>query len=271
MGADKDFREIKIMEERKEKEIEYYDERAKESLENPKKAKKGDFEGFRADLLSSFRFCYQWIEKNARGKNFLDYGCGNGIHSIFPAKAGAKVVAIDLSEPSLILARQRAKKEGVEGIIQFIKMDCENLEFENNCFDVVFDGGTFSSLDINKALPEIARVLNPEGKLIGIETFGHNPFANLKRKINKLRKSRTGWAVEHIFSRKDLETAEKYFRKIEVNYFHIVSWIVFPFINLPGAIIILRILEKADAILAKIPGIRQWAFKVVFIFSEPKK
>jgi len=30
-------------------------------------------------------------------------------------------------------------------------------------------------------------------------------------------------------------------------------------------------LEKVDAVLAKIPGLRQWAFKVVFIFSEPKK
>ncbi|PIU24464.1 hypothetical protein COT12_00910, partial [Candidatus Berkelbacteria bacterium CG08_land_8_20_14_0_20_39_8] len=78
-------------------------------------------------------------------------------------------------------------------------MDCEKMEFPDNLFDIIFDGGTFSSIDLVKAYPELSRVLKPDGFLIGIETFGHNPFTNLKRKINKLIGKRTEWATAHIF------------------------------------------------------------------------
>lgn len=259
------------MEERKQEEIEYYDKRAKEWLKTSSKEKQAeDFEGFNPTLLSSFLFCYQWLEKHCSGKKVLDYGCGNGVHSIFPAKAGAQeVVGIDLSEPSLEIARKAARREGVD--INFLKMDCEVLDLENNSFDIILDGGTFSSIDINKAFPELARVLKPKGFLIGIETFGHNPIANLKRKLNKALGKRTGWAEAHIFKEKDLKQAKTYFNKIEVHYFHIVSFLVFPLMNLPGGRILLKLLEKIDELIFLLPFFRKYAFKTVFIFSQPKK
>lgn len=260
------------MEQRKIDEIKYYEEQAKEWLADNRENKwKSDFEGFRPTLLSSFSFCYQWLKKNSPRKKVLDYGCGNGVHSIFPAIAGAEVTGIDLSELSLQIARERAKKEGVKDRVKFIAMDCEKMEFPANSFDIIFDGGTFSSIDLNKAYPELSRVLNPEGLLIGIETFGHNPFTNLKRKINKLTGRRTGWATEHIFKVEDLKKASNYFNKIEVNFFHLISWLAFPFLGLPGGKILLKLLEFADKILLKIPFLRKYAFKVVFMFSQPKK
>ncbi len=254
------------MEERKQKEIEYYDKKAEELL------KEGDFEGFNPKDLSSFSFCYQWLKENCKGKIILDYGCGNGIHSNFPAKNGAeKVIGIDLSGKSLEIAKERAKREGLGEKIGFIQMDCEKMEFPADTFDIIFDGGTFSSIDIKKAYPELSRVLKPEGFLIGIETFGHNPFTNLKRKINKMSGKRTDWAAEHIFQMKDLKEAKNYFGKIETNYFHLISWLAFPFLGLPGGRHILRMLEFFDKILLSIPFLRKYAFKIVFIFSEPRK
>jgi len=148
-------------------------------------------------------------------------------------------------------------------------MDCEKMGFPDNYFDIIFDGGTFSSIDLDKAYLELERILKPQGFLLGIETFGHNPFTNLKRKINKLIGKRTGWAAEHIFKTKDLEEAKKYFNKIEVHYFHLISWLVFPFLNLPGGKAFLKLLEFIDGVLLKIPFLRKYAFKVVFIFSCP--
>ncbi len=258
-----------MTEERKRKEIEYYD---KQSAKISGGRASADFEGFLPQKLASFRFCYKLLSERCRGKIVLDYGCGNGVHSIFPAKAGAeKVVAIDLSEKSLQLARERIKKEGMEGKIEFIAMDCEKMDFQDNSFDVIFDGGTFSSLDVKNAFPELVRILKPQGFLLGIETFGHNPFTNLKRKINKLLGKRTGWAAEHIFKTKDLQEAEKYFNKIEVYYFHLISWLAFPFLDLPGGKIFLRTMEALDKILFLTPFLRKYAFKVVFIFSEARK
>ena len=108
------------MEERKQKEIEYYNKKAEEWLrENRKQGVATDFEGFSPNLLSSFRFCYEYLKNKCQNKKLLDYGCGNGVHSIFPAKCGAEVIGIDLSEQSLKIAGERAKREGVEDKVRF--------------------------------------------------------------------------------------------------------------------------------------------------------
>lgn len=260
------------MDARKQKEIEYYDKKAEKWLkDNPDKTHEGDFEGFNPGILSSFSFCYQRLERKCKNKKVLDYGCGNGIHSVKIAKMEAKVVGIDLSESSLLVARERAKKEGARDKIEFLKMDCEKMDFPENSFDIIFDGGTFSSLDIKKVYSELVWVLKPDGILIGIETLGHNPFTNLKRKINKLTGKRTGWATGHIFKTQDLEEAKKYFEKIEVDYFHLVSYLTFPFLKFSFGKYLLKFFEAIDRILAKLPFLRKYAFKVVFVFSEPRK
>jgi len=263
---------FKSVELRKQKEVEYYDRKAKEWFrETPEQAWQSDFEGFNPFLLKSYKFLQNFLKGKCQGKKILDYGCGNGIHSVWLAKYGANVIGIDLSETSLEIAKERAKREGVEQRIKFLKIDCEKMKFPEDFFDIIFDGGTFSSLDLKVAYPELTRVLKPEGFLIGIETFGHNPFTNLKRKINQMTGKRTSWAVSHIFQTKDLKAAEKYFNKIETNFFHLVSWLAFPFLGLSWGKIFLNTLEKIDEILFKIPFLRKYAFKIVFIFSEPRK
>jgi len=261
---------LKNMEERKQKEIEYYDKKAENVLkEQSEEMVFGDFEGFKPQDLSSFKFLYKLLGNYCNDKLILDYGCGNGVHSAFSLKAGAKkVIAIDLSEKSLEIARNRLRKEGLKEKIEFRKMDCENTEFPDSYFDLVLDAGTFSSLDSKKAFSEITRVLKKEGVLIGIETFGHNPLTNLKRKLSQ---KRTAWAQSHIFKKSDIELAKDYFSNVQVYYFHLISWLAFPLLNLPGGKLILRLLEGVDRALFLLPFLRSFAFKVVFIFSNAKK
>lgn len=268
------------MESRKEKEIKYYDEKAEKLLKKesraqsgglPRAQSRGDFENFDPRELASFQFCYKVLAKSCKDKIVLDYGCGNGIHSFFPVSAGAKkVIGVDLSEKSLAIAKKKSEKEGMGDRVEFLKMDCEKLEFPDNYFDIIFDGGTFSSLDLSLVFPELARVLKPDGFVLGIETFGHNPITNLKRKLNKRTGKRTEWAAEHIFQMKDLISAQNYFSKIETKFFHIISWVIFPFFGLPGFKFLLKFFEGADEVLARAPFLRKYAFKVVFIFAKPK-
>ncbi|MFH1181032.1 MAG: methyltransferase domain-containing protein [bacterium] len=247
------------MEERKEVEIKHYDQKAEKISEEY------FFEKFKSPELASFKFVYGLLKKRCQDKIVLDYGCGNGVHALAIAKMGArKVMAIDLSEKSLEIARRLAPN------VEFLVMDCEKMDFPNNYFDVIFDGGIFSSLDLKLAYPELARVLKPQGLLIGIETFGHNPIANLYRKFNKLAGKRTSWAVNHILQEKDFKLAENYFQKIEAEYFHLISWLAFPFLKLPGGKILLRMSETADKIFLSIPFFKKYAFKVVFVFYGKK-
>ncbi len=48
-----------------------------------------------------------WLPNDLRGARVLDAGCGTGALSVEAARRGARVVAIDLSEPLITLARRR--------------------------------------------------------------------------------------------------------------------------------------------------------------------
>lgn len=260
------------MEKRKQKEIEYYDKKAEEWLKTKsKKERRDEFRKPKLFLLESYAFLSKFLKDKCKGKKILDYGCGSGIHSIWLTEYGGEVVGIDLSEKSLAIAKEKARRLNLADKLQFLLMDCEKLSFPNDSFDIIFDGGTFSSLDINKVFPEISRVLRPGGFLIGIETLGHNPFTNFKRKINEITGKRTKWATSHIFRIQNLKEAEEHFNKIETYFFHLVSWLAFPFLNFPEGKILLKLLEKIDHFLVFLfPFLKKYSFKIVFIFYQPK-
>jgi len=253
------------MEVRKEEEIKYYDKNVSlnERLEV-------EPEGFKHFLLSSYGFLADFLKEKCRDKKILDYGCGKGVHSIWLAQMGGDVTGIDLSQSALEIALKRAEVKNIEDKIKFLAMDCEDLKFPDNSFDIVFDRGTFSSLDLDKILPGLARVLKSDGFLIGIETLGHNPFTNFKRKINRLVGWRTQWAESHIFKMEDFKKMEKYFSEIEIHFFHPISWITFPFLRFPGGKLLLKVFEQIDRIILALPLLKKLSFKVVFILKNKK-
>lgn len=249
------------MENRKIKEIEYYDKEA--SLSANEEIEAGSKGGFNPLILKSYKFLYELVKRDAAGKDILDYGCGTGIHLKYLADIGKSVVGIDLSKKSLELAKRKIEKDNLNAKV--LVMDCESLDFPDSSFDVIFNGGVFSSLDLDKALPELSRVLKPNGFLIGIETFGHNPITNLKRRVNKILGKRTGWAAEHILKTEDFEKFRKYFKNVDVYYFHAISWVIFPFLSLNGGNKLLRIFESIDRFILKLlPFLKRYSFKVVF-------
>jgi 2-polyprenyl-3-methyl-5-hydroxy-6-metoxy-1,4-benzoquinol methylase len=62
-----------------------------------------------------------------KGKKVLEIGCGIGTDTISFARAGAQVTAVDLTEKSLEVARQRAKVFGLEDRVRFIQANAERL------------------------------------------------------------------------------------------------------------------------------------------------
>jgi len=264
---------MKPLESYKQQEIGHYDRLAKDwQQSNDANKWDADAEYLAHGVFASYQFVDAWLGTHIKkGDSLLDYGCGNGIHSILPAKLGAKVTGIDLSSESLAIARERAKRENVNDLATFRVMDCERMDFADNTFDIVLDGGTFSSLNLAKAIPELARVLKPSGTLIAIETFGHNPLTNIKRKLNRLLGRRTNWAVGHILKTDDIELIKQHFTNAQVHYFHLLSLLAFPFLPLPGGKFLLKVFEKIDAPLLRIPLLQRYAFKVVITASKPNK
>lgn len=97
----------------------------------------------------------------------LEAGCGTGRFSTYLAKKGKKIVAMDVSNEVLNVAREKAVKEGVVDEIAFIEGDIENLPFNNKSFDGVFSFAVlrhFSSPE--KGMSELCRVMQDDGVLV---------------------------------------------------------------------------------------------------------
>ncbi len=100
----------------------------------------------------------------------LDVGTGAGIMAVLLAKHGLDVVAVDIEDRALDVARENARKSQVAARITFQKEDGRRLRFLDNTFDYVV---AFNSLHhfigVQQALSEMARVCRPGGRIAVLE------------------------------------------------------------------------------------------------------
>lgn len=97
------------------------------------------------------------------GEKVLDLAAGTGTSSVPFAKAGAQVIAGDISEGMLEVGRQRQRGPGIE----FVYADALDLPFEDRTFDAVTISFGFRNVaEPDTALREMLRVLKPGGRLV---------------------------------------------------------------------------------------------------------
>jgi len=100
------------------------------------------------------------------GATVLDAGCGPGVHSVRVAQAGYRVCAIDMSQTMLAEAQSRVAAAGASALVEFSRQDLTRLTFPDASFRYVFSWGVIIHIpEVEKALDELARVLEPGGKL----------------------------------------------------------------------------------------------------------
>jgi SAM-dependent methyltransferase len=100
------------------------------------------------------------------GAQVLDAGCGPGVHSVRVARAGYRVCAIDVSQTMLTEAQSRVAAAGAAALVEFSRQDLTQLTFPDASFRYAFSWGVIIHIhDVEKALDELARVLQPGGKL----------------------------------------------------------------------------------------------------------
>jgi SAM-dependent methyltransferase len=100
------------------------------------------------------------------GATVLDAGCGPGVHSVRVARAGYRVYAIDVSQTMLAEAQSRVAAAGAASLVEFSRQDLTRLTLPNASFRYAFSWGVIIHIhDVEKALDELARILEPGGKL----------------------------------------------------------------------------------------------------------
>ena len=100
-----------------------------------------------------------------KGKSVLVVGCGIGTTSCYLAERyGVKVIGVDISEGMIAKAKERARRKGLEGKVEFRTADAQKLPFKDNLFDVVISESVIAFVNNKtKAIKEYLRVTKPGG------------------------------------------------------------------------------------------------------------
>lgn len=191
------------------------------------------------------------------GKRVLEIGCGTGELTERLAATEAEIVATDLDENFLQLARSRVNFPNVK----FRAAAGETLEdFSDGTFDVVCGLSILHHLDIDAALKNIHRVLKPGGAAVFSEPNMLNPQIALQKNIPWLKKLAGDSPDETAFFRRPLA------RKLASSGFSKVQ--IFPFDFLHPAIpdFASTFFDGLGRGLEKVPGVREIAGSL-FIFA----
>lgn len=109
-----------------------------------------------------------------RGQTVVDLGTGTGVLARGFARAGCRVVGIDISRDLIVQASRLDGQAGVQ--VDYVLASAERLPLSAASADVVTAGQCWHWFDRRAALREVLRVLRPGGVLV-LAAFDWLPFA----------------------------------------------------------------------------------------------
>ena len=102
----------------------------------------------------------------------LDVACGSGATALAAARQGRRVLGVDISEPLLTVAAQRAQLAGLDNV-EFTVADVQTHDFGDGGFDVaVSQFGLMFFDDPVAAFSNLRRVLAADGRIVFVTWQG---------------------------------------------------------------------------------------------------
>jgi len=175
-----------------------------------------------------------------RGKKVLEIGCGIGTDTINFARAGAQVTAMEISEESLNLTRQRAKVYGLEDKIKFYHANAEELSkvIPIESYDLIYSFGVIHHTPSpENVIDEIKHYTKP-GTTVKIMVYyryswkvfwilltqGKGAFWRTKELVAKNSEAQTGCPITWTYSSKDIRRLLKGFKITDISIDHIFPY-----------------------------------------------
>jgi SAM-dependent methyltransferase len=214
---------------------------------------------------SSARRLYERSTPDHLGGEVLELGCGPGSTGWHLALDGHQVHGIDISERAVEEARAHAEALGVANA-SFDQMDAHALDLADDSADIVTGAGILHHLDLALAIPEIARVLRPDGRAVFYEPMAHNPLIRLFRRFTPGLRTED----EHPLTTDDLTMLGRFFEHVEVTHFHLVSFVAAPLVRMPGGAVAMRAIDRVDHLVMKVvPALRKYCWIAVIELTGP--
>ena len=177
------------------------------------------------ELVEAHRYTKEWHIpiaadfENARGLKVLEVGCGLGTDGAQFAAAGADYTGVDLTDAAVELARKRFETFGIPG--KFQTADAEQLQFDDNSFDLVYSHGVLHHTpDTAKAIREIHRVLRPGGRAMVM--LYHRDSYNYRINISMLRRAGahflrfdSGIRLAHLLTGEPIESLREHAHRLK--------------------------------------------------------
>jgi ubiquinone/menaquinone biosynthesis C-methylase UbiE len=114
----------------------------------------------------------------SRGEMILDVGCGTGLFTLNILGLGTRVIGLDISQPMLVRAGQKAEKypfRGVAGDMRF-------LPFADECFDRVVSMTALEFIaDGQAAIEDLFRVARKGGVVVVTTLNSLSPWADRRK------------------------------------------------------------------------------------------
>jgi 2-polyprenyl-3-methyl-5-hydroxy-6-metoxy-1,4-benzoquinol methylase len=118
------------------------------------------------------------------GMTVLELGCGTGSFTQELARSGADVIAIDVSQELLEIAKVNSSAPNVRYEIQ----NAYDLRYPDAIFDSVVGSSVLHHLEIEDALCQVHRVLKPGGAIYFTEPNMLNPQIAIQKNIPWIKK-----------------------------------------------------------------------------------
>ena len=206
------------------------------------------------------------VKNNVSGKKILELGCGMGTNTIALSEKGADVTGIDISLEAISMANNTAQKQNNN--VQYYEMAVEDMSFDEHSFDKIFGSGILHHTDLSNSLYQIKRVLKEDGQAIFFEPLGHNPLINLFRKLTPSLRS----VDEHPLLMQDLDVIKKIFPNTIYSYFHLSTFLIFPFIKSGLFMNLFNQFNKLDKLIFdKISFMKKYAWVVIIHINNQSK
>lgn len=159
------------------------------------------------------------------GKELLDYGCGMGEESVYFARLGARVTAIDISDIGVATLKRRAEAHKLD--IRAFEMRGDPTSFASASFDRIHGMGILHHVGIDRALAEVWRLLRPGGVAVFLEPMGDNSKVEAAKEFLMKHARFLGdfdevTDHEHNLTWSEIETATRRFSRTFTHPYHLL-------------------------------------------------